>query len=171
LISKINHQEPKPKEHLDKEVKEVEEVAKEVDAVVKEVDVVEIEADAVVKEVDAVVKEVDVVEIEEAVAEAEIEVKIEVLKAEEAVLDQELLLMLMMKEMKFLKKFIEKDNPIKKILMLLITVMKKDQELVEAVEVKRKTVMEKVTGETDQKDNIKRRVVMLRQWKKLLKLP
>jgi len=146
LISKINHQDLKLKEHQDKEVKEV---------VVVEIEVVE-----VLKE--AVVVEIEVVEVLKKPVVVEIEV-VEVLKAEEAVLDQELLLMLMMMEMKFLKKFTEKDNPMLKILMLLIMVMKKDQELVEAAELKRKMVMEKVTGETDQRDNIKRRLMMGRQ--------
>ncbi len=186
LNSKINHQEHKLKEHQDKQEKEVEEAAKEEAVAEEEIEVEILITEEVVKEVDVVVKEGEEVAKEEAVAEVEIEVEIEmkilvaievvieVLKeVEEAVVDQELLLMLMMKETKFLKKFIERDNPIKKILMPLITVMKKDQELAEAAEVKKKMVTEKAIGETDQRDNIKRRVLMLKQnqRQKSLKLP
>jgi hypothetical protein len=164
LIRKTNHQELKLKEHQDKVVKEVEEVVKEVDAVeievVKEVDAEEIEVaeveNSVVVEVESVV---DVVEIVVDVVEIVVDV---VLKVDVAVLDQEPLLLLTMKEMKFLNIPTEKDNPIKKIQMPLITVMKEDQVPVEEAEVKRKMVTEKVTGETGPRDNIKRKVLMVR---------
>jgi hypothetical protein len=167
LIPKTNHQELKLKEHQDKVVKEVEEVVKEVDAVeievVKEVDAEEIEVAEVAEVENSVVVEVeivvDVVEIAVDVVEIVVDV---VLKVDVAVLDQEPLLLLTMKEMKFLNILTEKDNPIKKIQMPLITVMKEDQVPVEEAEVKRKMVTEKVTGETGPRDNIKRKVLMVR---------
>ena len=159
LISKINHQELKLKEHQDKMVKEVEEAEEEV------------------KEVEEEVKEVDVVEIEVAVAEAENSVAAEVervvvveeLKVDVAVLDQEPPLQLMMKVMKSLNVLTEKDKSIQKIPMPLITAKTEDQVPVEEPEVKRKMVTEKVTGETSPRDNIKEKVLMVRM--KSLKLP
>jgi hypothetical protein len=164
LIPKNNHQELKLKEHLDKVVKEVEEEVKEVEEVVKEVDAEEIEVaeveNSVVVEVESVVDVVESV-VESVVDVVEIVVDV-VLKVDVAVLDQEPLLLLTMKEMKFLNILTEKDNPIKKIQMPLITVMKEDQVPVEEPEVKRKMVTEKVTGETGPRDNIKRKVLMVR---------
>ena len=164
LIPKNNHQELKLKEHLDKVVKEVEEEVKEVEEVVKEVDAEEIEVaeveNSVVVEVESVVDVVESV-VESVVDVVEIVVDV-VLKVDVAVLDQEPLLLLTMKEMKFLNILTEKDNPIKKIQMPLITVMKEDQVPVEEAEVKRKMVTEKVTGETGPRDNIKRKVLMVR---------
>jgi hypothetical protein len=166
LIPKINHQELKLIEHQDKVVKEVEEEVKEVDVAevkeVKEVAVVEVENSVVVEEENVVDVVVSVVVEEENVVDV-------VVKADVAVLDQEPLSPLMMKEMKFPNILAEKDNPIKKIPMPPITVMKEDQEPAEAAEVKRKMVTEKVTGETSPRDNIKRRVLMVRL--KSLKLP
>jgi len=166
LIPKINHQELKLKEHQDKMVKEVEEAEEEVKEVEEEVK----EVEEVVKEVEEVVKEVDVVEIEVAVAEAENSVAAEVervvvveeLKVDVAVLDQEPLLPLTMKEMKFLNVLTEKDNLTQRIPMPPITVMKEDQEPAEAPEARRKTDTEKETGETSPRDNIKRRVPMVK---------
>jgi len=166
LIPKINHQELKLIEHQDKVVKEVEEEVKEVDVAevkeVKEVAVVEVENSVVVEEENVVDVVVSVVVEEENVVDV-------VVKADVAVLDQEPLSPLMMKEMKFPNILAEKDNPIKKIPMPPITVMKEDQEPAEAAEVKRKMVTEKVTGETSPRDNIKEKVLMVRM--KSLKLP
>ena len=166
LIPKINHQELKLIEHQDKVVKEVEEEVKEVEEEVKEVDVAEVKE---VKEVAVVEVENSVVVEEENVVDVVVSVVDVVVKADVAVLDQEPLSPLMMKEMKFPNILAEKDNPIKKIPMPPITVMKEDQEPEEAAEVKRKMVTEKVTGETSPRDNIKRRVLMVRL--KSLKLP
>jgi len=166
LIPKINHQELKLIEHQDKVVKEVEEEVKEVEEEVKEVDVAEVKE---VKEVAVVEVENSVVVEEENVVDVVVSVVDVVVKADVAVLDQEPLSPLMMKEMKFPNILAEKDNPIKKIPMPPITVMKEDQEPAEAAEVKRKMVTEKVTGETSPRDNIKRRVLMVRL--KSLKLP
>ena len=111
------------------------------------------ESSAVAEEENSVVAE------EESVVE---EVVIEVVKVDAAVLDQEPLLPLMMKEMKFLNVLTEKDNLTQKILMPPITVMKEDQEPAEAPEARRKTDTEKETGETSPRDNIKRRVPMVK---------
>jgi hypothetical protein len=111
------------------------------------------ESSAVAEEESSVVAE------EESVVE---EVVIEVVKVDVAVLDQEPLLPLTMKEMKFLNVLTEKDNLIKKIPMPPITVMKEDQEPAEAPEARRKTDTEKETGETSPRDNIKRRVPMVK---------
>ena len=111
------------------------------------------ESSAVAEEENSVVAE------EESVVE---EVVIEVVKVDAAVLDQELLLPLTMKEMKFLNVLTENDNLTQKIPMPPITVMKEDQEPAEAPEARRKTDTEKETGETSPRDNIKRRVPMVK---------
>jgi len=109
----------------------------------------EVESSAVAEEENSVVAE------EESVVE-------EVVKVDAAVLDQEPLLPLTMKEMKFLNVLTEKDNLTQKILMPPITVMKEDQEPAEVPEARRKTDTEKETGETSPRDNIKRRVPMVK---------
>ena len=111
------------------------------------------ESSAVAEEENSVVAE------EESVVE---EVVIEVVKVDAAVLDQEPLLPLTMKEMKFLNVPTEKDNLTQKIPMPPITVMKEDQEPGEVPEARRKTDTEKETGETSPRDNIKRRVPMVK---------
>ena len=111
------------------------------------------ESSAVAEEENSVVAE------EESVVE---EVVIEVVKVDAAVLDQEPLLPLTMKEMKFLNVLTEKDNLTQKIPMPPITVMKEDQEPAEVPEARRNTDPEKETGETSPRDNIKRRVPMVK---------
>lgn len=115
------------------------------------------ESSAVEEEESSVVAEEEnsVVAEEESVVE-------EVVKVDAAVLDQEPLLPLTMKEMKFLNVLTEKDNLTQKILMPPITVMKEDQEPGEVPEARRKTDTEKETGETSPRDNIKRRVPMVK---------